>query len=614
MSRIDCINNRNIRIIASYVKSRIGRYGPLFDGLPYPENRYPSPNDFFLNEDEWTTLENFHKIFRTARDLVGEKSFYFNCGASSARLRSWGRLNYFIRVFAGPSDGFKRLPFFNKTLNDTKEIEIIAPPAYDKASGRIRTILKVEYHKDIDVHRDYIVDPYRRGLISSIPTIWGLRPAKIKQTLYPYDPEILLREEPELTSFGLDAKMEMGNLTIREPKNGHRKIVGKKILLEPEPSNGKNVFLGRYHEFPQVDLSNRSEKGSAIVITETVKVDNRIIFREGEIFGAPYFILDVTYDRFSLLNRLSQIFKTRDTSKDSEDGMIETINELRESIRDRNEAYHAIEKVNAELEKAKKELEDYTKNLKKMVDERTYELKKAKEEVMGFNRTLQSQVDTKARELKKYHELTRYLSPKLAEKILSSGDTLGAKTQRKMMTVMFVDIRNFSSVTDSIEPEELFHLLDKYLTEMTTLIHEYDGTLNKIMGDGLLIFFGDPISIEDHAQRAVMMAVDMQKKAMELRDEWLQYGHELGIGIGINTGYMTVGNIGSDAHMDYTVIGNQVNVAARLESIAKAGQILISQRTYTRVKDLGLAEFDDIGGIQVKGINTPVVTYNVKVF
>ena len=153
--------------------------------------------------------------------------------------------------------------------------------------------------------------------------------------------------------------------------------------------------------------------------------------------------------------------------------------------------------------------------------------------------------------------------------------------------------------------------MDKYLSEMTRLIHRYDGTLNKIIGDGLLVFYGDPIPMEDHAERAVMMAIDMQKKVAELRDEWLQYGHDFGIGIGINTGYMTVGNIGSDIHKDYTVIGNQVNVASRLESLARAGQILISQRTYSRTKKL--VEVEEVGKIQEQGIRDFIVTYNVKV-
>ena len=174
--------------------------------------------------------------------------------------------------------------------------------------------------------------------------------------------------------------------------------------------------------------------------------------------------------------------------------------------------------------------------------------------------------------------------------------------ESRNVTLLFSDIRNFSLLTDSLEPEEIFHLLDKYLSEMTKLIHQYDGTLNKIMGDGLLVFFGDPIPMSDHAQRAVLMGIDMQKMVGQLREEWLQFGHELGIGIGINTGYITVGNIGSDIYKDYTVVGNQVNVAARLESLAKAGQILISQRTYSKVK--GLAEVEKVGEIKVKGIQS----------
>jgi adenylate cyclase len=178
-----------------------------------------------------------------------------------------------------------------------------------------------------------------------------------------------------------------------------------------------------------------------------------------------------------------------------------------------------------------------------------------------------------------------------------------------MMTVVFTDIRGFSKLADSLEPEELFQLLDRYLSEMITIVHNYDGTLNKIVGDGLLIFFGDPIEMVDHCERAVYMAIDMQKKVSELKVEWLEYGLELGIGIGINSAYMTVGNIGSDMHRDYTVIGNQVNVAERLESQAEAGQILISQRTYSKLKDI--VKVEQMGLIPVKGVHDPVRAFSV---
>jgi len=108
MSRTDCISNRNIRIIAAYVQNRIGSHPSLFEGLSYPRDEYLSAQDFFLNEDEWTTYDNFELIFRKGKELVDEPDFFFNCGASSARLRSWGRFHYFVRVFATPDDGFRR--------------------------------------------------------------------------------------------------------------------------------------------------------------------------------------------------------------------------------------------------------------------------------------------------------------------------------------------------------------------------------------------------------------------------------------------------------------------------------------------------------------------------
>ncbi|MFZ7111726.1 MAG: adenylate/guanylate cyclase domain-containing protein [Desulfatiglandales bacterium] len=609
MSRNDCVSNRNIKVIAAYVQSKLGHHDLLFENLPYPTDRYSCPEDFFLNEDEWTTFANFQTVFRKAEKMVGEPHFYFKCGASSAALRSWGRFDYFVRVFRSPSDGYRRIPFFNENINDTKDIEIIFPPHRDRLSGKTRTLMKVAYHPDIDVQKDYISDPYRRGIISSIPTIWGLEPARIRQPLSPFDPEILFNHEAEFMPFGLDAEMEQDLLTITHPLDSRRRVIGKKIYLEPEAVNGQEVFLGRYSEDPTTHDKGHSAP-EAVVITETVEVGGRILCRANEIFKAPYFILDVTYDDLSFLERIALVFKTRQKFLEPGKGLIETINSLRETIEARNRAYRELEMTNAMLISAKKEVEDYATNLKHMVADRTRELRMAKDELVQFNRDLEDRVNAQVQELKRYDELRRYFSPKLTEKILTGGDTLGADPQRKMMTVVFSDIRNFSAFTDSLEPEELFHLMDRYLSEMTQIIHRYEGTLNKIIGDGLLIFFGDPIPFEDHALRAVHMAVDMQRRVSELRKEWFHYGHEFGIGIGINTGFMTVGNIGSDMHRDYTVIGNQVNVAARLEAAAGAGQILISHRTYSRVKDIFPAE--KLGEIQVKGIHQPVVTYNVK--
>lgn len=609
MSRPDCISNRNIKIIAAYVTYRRGNHHSLFDGLPYPANEYPSPEIFFLNEDEWTSHDNFNRVFRKAKELVNEPDFFFNCGASSANLRSWGRFHYFVRVFATPNDGFKKLPFFNTNFDDTKEIEIILPPTYDRKLKKIRTLIKIQFHSDFDPNKDYMGHQYTKGMISSIPTIWAMPPAFIRQVLTPFNPEILFNEEPEFTPYKFDAAIEADVMTIKHPEHGRRVIVGEKIFLEPSVMNGKKAYLGKYTKRASGYLSGGEDKKEAVLITETIQVDNRVLLNAGEIFMAPYFILDITYDRGSLFHRLSQILKIRGNNRDSGKELIETIDQLRRSVRDKNSACMALEKTNAELREAKARLDEYAMELEKKVEERTAELNKAKLETMELNRDLESKVDEQVIQLEKYNELRRYLSPKLTEKILTSGHTFGAEPQRKILTVVFTDIRGFSSVTDSLEAEELFHLLDRYLSEMIKIIHHHDGTLNKIVGDGLLIFFGDPIPMEDHAERAVRMAIDMQRKVTELKDEWQRYGHELGIRIGINTGFVTVGNIGSDIHRDYTVIGNQVNVAARLETTAGVNQIFISQRTYSQVE--GMVKVEEMGEIEVKGIHTRIKTYNV---
>ena len=608
MSRPDCISNRNIGIIATYVKNREGKHESLFEGLSYPRDQYLSAEDFFLNEDEWTTYDNYERIFRKGKKLVDEPDFFFNCGASSADLRSWGRFHYFVSVFASPNDGFMRIPFFNKNFDDTKEIEVILPPTYNHRSKKFRTILKVQFHSDIDPNSDYIGDPYLRGILSSIPTIWGLAPAAIQQPVTAYNPEVLFNQEPEFSKYRLDVQIENDTMTLRDPNTGRRIQVGKKILLNPEQVNGKEIYLGKYSDIPLDYQPVHGDQREAILITETIKFDERILLRAGEIFMGPYFVLDISYDKVSTFHRMSRVLR-RGNGKGSGQELVETINQLRRSMSAKNEAYLVLEKTNAELIEAKARLDEHNRELESRVEERTSDLRKTQQDLLQLNRDLEVRVKEQVTQLERYNELRRYLSPKLAEKILASEHALGIEPQRKMMTVVFTDIRGFSDLTDSLEPEELFHLLNRYLSEMIKIIHLYDGTVNKIVGDGLLIFFGDPIPMEDHAERAVRMSKDMQKKTEDLSGEWSQYGHELGVGIGINSGFVTVGNVGSDAYKDYTIIGNQVNVAARLETSAKAGQILISQRTYSLVKEV--IEVEEIGVVKVKGVHNPIKTYSV---
>lgn len=610
MSRVDCKSNRNIRIISSYVESLLGDAGCLFEGIRFPEGRYSCARDYLTDEDEWTTYDTFQSIFRRARDLVGDPDFYFNCGASAGRLGSWGRLSYFSQLFTGPNEGIRRLPFFNKNFNDTKDIDIITPPSYDKKIRRMHAIVRVKFHEDQDPNRDYIGDPYLRGIISSIPIIWGLPPAQVKQHLNQYDPEILLNEEEEFSQFRLDARVENGQLSVHCPVERRRRVIGRKVVLEPDIIGGRKVFLGKVSELPAEGEPQQKQRCVGILVTESLHADNRSIVSEGEIFGAPYFILDITYDRFRLWNRLPQFLRGKAKNGETAHGMIETINLLREAIAAKNRACRDLEEANLELRRAKEEIDKYSRNLEDMVEERTSELKKTQEEILALNENLTKKVNEQVEELSRYNELRRYLSPQITERILLNGNDLNEISHRKLMTVLFSDIRGFSDLTDSLEPEEISLLLNNYLSEMAKLIHQHEGTLNKIIGDGIMVFFGDPVSIPDHAEKAVLLAMDMQKKIDQFRDQWLSYGHELNIGIGINTGYMTVGNIGSEFHRDYTVVGNQVNIAARLESMAKPGEILISQRTYSKVK--GIAPTEEVGKFQLKGIHSPITVYRVS--
>ena len=601
MTQPDCISNRNLKIIDAYVKNRLGRECDLFEGLSRPDG-YPSAESFFLNEDQWTTYDNFNRVFRRAKKKLGESDFFFNCGLSSAQLRSWGRFHYFVRVFASPVDGYKRLPFFNKNFNDTKDIEILHPPVYDPSLRKIKTVLKITFHEDFEPDADYIGDAFMRGILSSIPTIWNLPPARIEQPLSPYNPEVVFNQDPEFVDSRLDVRVMDGCMSLRDPADGERIIVGKTVLLEPETVNHESLYLGKYRPITADMKGIGPALKKAILITRTFSLNGQNILQQGDFFGAPYCILHVTFDRTSMGHRISQALRFTKKKSDMGNEVSEIINQLRESIKDKNQTNVKLKEANRELRKARDLLDA-------KVAERTAELEKARADLIHLNQGLEKKVSEQLLDLKRHDQLRRYLSPNLVETILANDGELGTEPQRKLLTIVFTDIRGFSTLTDNLEPEELFQLLSHYFSVMIDIVHQYDGTLNKIIGDGLLVFFGDPIPMEDHAERAVRMAVQMQRAAMRLKQEWNRYDHELGLGIGINTGYVTVGNVGSEMHRDYTIIGNQVNVASRLENLAKPGEILISRRTLSLLDDARTVK--EMGDIQVKGIHNPVKTYRV---
>ena len=236
-------------------------------------------------------------------------------------------------------------------------------------------------------------------------------------------------------------------------------------------------------------------------------------------------------------------------------------------------------------------------------------LQKNHDELLEINQNLEQKVKEQVEHIQKLSSMKRYISPQVAERLLSEGIAVG-QIERKNLTVFFSDIRGFTRISEEMEPEELLGMLNKYFSEMTEIIFKYGGTIDKFMGDGILGFVGDPCEYPDHAERAVRMAVEMQSKLKALGEEWFSYGtSSLRIGIGVNTGYVTVGDVGSEAHMDYTAIGRHVNLAARLQQEAKPDQIIISQRTYSLVKDI--VEAEEMGEVEMKGFDRPIRTYNV---
>ena len=210
-------------------------------------------------------------------------------------------------------------------------------------------------------------------------------------------------------------------------------------------------------------------------------------------------------------------------------------------------------------------------------------------------------------------KLSKYLSPQVYESIFSGKQNVKIEAYRKKLTVFFSDIKGFTELTDRLEPEVLSSLLNSYLNEMSKIALKHGGTIDKFVGDAILIFFGDPESKGDRedANACVLMALEMQERMKYLRKLWEDQGisKPLNIRIGINTGYCNVGNFGSEDRLDYTIIGGEVNLESRLESKADSGQILISHETYALIKKHIMCEKKE--EINVKGIAHKIQTYQV---
>jgi class 3 adenylate cyclase len=226
-----------------------------------------------------------------------------------------------------------------------------------------------------------------------------------------------------------------------------------------------------------------------------------------------------------------------------------------------------------------------------------------------WNRTLEARVEAQVAQVDRLSRLRRFFSPQLAELIVDGGAGDPLQTHRREVAVVFLDLRGFTAFAETAEPEEVMGVLREYHAEMGALILAHEGTLERFAGDGMMVFFNDPVPVPDAAERAVRMALAMRDRVGELGARWRKRGHDLDVGIGIAQGFATIGAIGFEGRLDYGAVGTVTNLAARLCGEAKAGQILVSQRLLGAVETL--AEAEPAGELALKGFSKPVPAFNV---
>jgi PAS domain S-box-containing protein len=262
------------------------------------------------------------------------------------------------------------------------------------------------------------------------------------------------------------------------------------------------------------------------------------------------------------------------------------------------EGYFAIYHDIGELMRARREAEEAARIVRAQAGELT-----------EWNRTLNARVDEQVEEIERMSRLRRFLTPQIADAILAAGADSVLESHRSEITAVFCDLRSFTHFAEVNEPEEVMRVLREYHTAMGEIIFEYGATLEHFEGDGMMLFFNDPIPMADPTNRAVRMAIAMRDRAADLTDAWRRHGYDLGFGVGVARGYATLGRIGFEGRFDYGAVGPVVNMASRLGNAAAAGQILISLRVFSEVEDV--IEAEPAGELEMKGFHGPQQVFNV---
>jgi adenylate cyclase len=242
--------------------------------------------------------------------------------------------------------------------------------------------------------------------------------------------------------------------------------------------------------------------------------------------------------------------------------------------------------------------------------ELTDQVRAQADDLANWNRALEDRVARQLKQIERMDRLRRFLSPQVAELILSSGDDHVLDSHRRDVTVVFCDLRGFTAFSENAEPEDVMNILREYHSGVGAIIHQYQGTIERFAGDGLMAMLNDPLPCPDPCVQAVRMAVEMRRVVGDMTAKWHRSGFALGFGMGIAHGYATLGRIGFEGRFDYAAIGVVTNLASRLCGAAKNGQILIDAKVYGAIAEI--AELDSQQDLELKGFNQPIKAANVK--
>jgi adenylate cyclase len=281
-------------------------------------------------------------------------------------------------------------------------------------------------------------------------------------------------------------------------------------------------------------------------------------------------------------------------------------------ISEQKQAEHELLDATRRTEEANKLITEKNRTLEALYSEirdKNRQVQEQAAQIAEWNARLETRVTEQVAQIGQMSKLTRFLSPKVSDLIMSGDADDPLKTRRRDITVVFVDLRGFTGFTETAEPEEVMGVLREYHAELGRAIMEYDGTIEHFAGDGVMILFNAPLPVEHHELQAIRMALRMREAIAALAQGWKKHGYALGFGVGIAGGYATIGTIGFEGRFDYGAIGTVTNLAARLCGEAGDGQILIAPRIFSKTETQ--IESAPVGELSLKGFQRPIFAHNV---